>query len=225
MEKLKFDELQNWLKTGVAMEPAPENIVRDEKAGDFDFIPVAIVEAELDEIFFGLWKTSGFRWQVVSNEIIGSITLEVYHPVLREWISREGCASVPIQCKKDSAVTDASAKYKNALVKDFPHLKADCLKNAAKSLGRRFGRDLNRKYFDLVGDRLEELENYEGMREEAMRLINAAESVEELRDIMRLKDGEYLKNEILKSEILRKRLELVNSMPKVKKIGKGGEGK
>jgi hypothetical protein len=52
--------------------------------------------------------------------------------------------------------SDVDAKIKNTLVKDFPHLKAECIKNAAKSLGKYFGRDLNRgdmggQFDDMVG--------------------------------------------------------------------------
>jgi hypothetical protein len=54
-----------------------------------------------------------------------------------------------IRLKKDSAVTDISAKIHNALEMDFPHLKADCIVNAAKSFGVAFGRDLNRKDRDF----------------------------------------------------------------------------
>ena len=39
-------------------------------------------------------------------------------------------------------------KKPNALDMAFPKLKAECLKNAAQSLGKIFGRDMNRKIVD-----------------------------------------------------------------------------
>ena len=48
-----------------------------------------------------------------------------------------------IQTVRDKEVIIEN-KIKNTLVKDFPHLKSECIKNAAKSLGVRFGRALNR---------------------------------------------------------------------------------
>jgi hypothetical protein len=41
-----------------------------------------------------------------------------------------------------------SNKKPNALDMAFPKLKSECLKNAAQSLGKIFGRDLNRKNVD-----------------------------------------------------------------------------
>jgi hypothetical protein len=44
-----------------------------------------------------------------------------------------------------ASVTDISQKKKNALQKDYPKAKSEALKNAAKSLGKIFGRDIGRK--------------------------------------------------------------------------------
>jgi hypothetical protein len=103
---------------------------------------------ELDEMFFGLWQTENFKSQVVVNEIIGQIDLVVFHPVIKEWIRRTGTGITPIQMQRGSGITEVSKKIHNTLVKDYPHLKTECLKNAAKSFGKRFGRDLNRNFED-----------------------------------------------------------------------------
>jgi len=44
---------------------------------------------------------------------------------------------------------DPANKKPNALDLAFPKLKAECLSNAAKSLGKIFGRDINRKNKDV----------------------------------------------------------------------------
>jgi hypothetical protein len=75
------------------------------------------------------------------------------------WLTRTGSASAMIQQKQGSDIQDIGAKIKNTLVKDFPHLKAECIKNAAKSLGDRFGRDLNRG-IDNDLSKLYEASNY-----------------------------------------------------------------
>ena len=41
---------------------------------------------------------------------------------------------------------------------DYPHLKADCFRNACLSLGKTFGRDLNRKFIDTYKAMLAGLE-------------------------------------------------------------------
>lgn len=206
MEKQQQPDLMAWLEQGPAMEPETTAIARDEKEG-FDYLPIAHVEAQLDEIFLGLWQTKNFRWQVVANEIIGSIDLEVFNPVANAWITRTGTASVPIQQKSGSAPTDVDAKYKNALVKDFPHLKADCVKNAAKALGRRFGRDLNRNYFELVENRVNVLEQAQGAVEELQRILAEVKTTKELRELLDARP-DILKNDILASEARRRRKEL-----------------
>lgn len=114
----------------------------------FDTIPIGVLENELDEVYLGLWKTEHFTHQVVANEIVGSIHLSVFDPQARTWITRIGAGAVTIRQKKDSKLTDIDSKIKTALIMDFPKLYAMCIKNAAKTLGKRFGRDLNRKFED-----------------------------------------------------------------------------
>lgn len=108
----------------------------------------------LDEFFFGLWSTENFKWSVIQNEVVGSLDLVVCHPVNGMMIRRIGAASIIIQVDKVPAdlvgkarnewALNASNKKSNALDLGFPKLKAECLKNAAQSLGKIFGRDLNR---------------------------------------------------------------------------------
>jgi hypothetical protein len=124
-------------------EPSKSEVRTNKMANNSQYIPVDTAEGLLDSFYAGLWNTVNFRWQVVANEIIGSIDLEVYHPAAKMWIKRTGAASAMIQTRKGEPIT-VESKHINTLVKDFPHLKAECLKNAAKSLGLRFGRNLNR---------------------------------------------------------------------------------
>lgn len=119
-----------------------------DKAQGFDSVPIDTIETELDEDYAGLWETENFRWQVVANEIVGSIDLKVFHPVARVWLKRSGAAAVMIQQEKGAAIDDISKKYKNTLVKDFPKLEVMCIKSAAKKLGQKYGRSLNRKWMD-----------------------------------------------------------------------------
>lgn len=121
---------------------------------------ISHVEMTLDEYFFGLWSTENFKWSVIQNEVVGSLDLVVCHPVNGMMIRRTGAASIIIQVDKvpDEIKTNqklknewalnVSNKKSNALDMGFPKLKAECLKNAAQSLGKIFGRDLNRKIKD-----------------------------------------------------------------------------
>lgn len=125
--------------------PKKADVKINTQANNSKYLPISMVEMELDELFFGLWQTKGFESSVIVNEIVGQIELGVFHPIAKTWLWRTGAAAVMIQQKRGSDITDVGAKHKNTLVKDYAHLKTECIKNAAKSLGKAFGRDLNRK--------------------------------------------------------------------------------
>lgn len=127
-------------------KPGKDEVQTNRMANNSLYIPIGIIEAKLDSVYNGLWKTHSYTQQVIGNEVTGSMILEVYHPA-GQWISRVGTASVMIQMNKGADIAEGlNAKIKNTLVKDIPHLKAECFKNAAKSLGDFFGRSLNRSF-------------------------------------------------------------------------------
>lgn len=132
----------------------PKNGIDKTPDGKARTINISHVEMTLDEMFFGLWETENFKWSVISNEVVGSIDLVVVHPITGIKLKRTGAASIIIQMNKAPENLSAQEKSQwalgvnnkkaNALDLGFPKLKAECLKNAAQSLGKLFGRDLNR---------------------------------------------------------------------------------
>lgn len=143
---INIQQRESFLKT---LNEKPE---RTEKQAGMDGIPISFLETLLDEVYLGLWNTKNFRYQVITNEIVGTIDLEVFDPSVKIWISRSGSAAVQIQQDANSLITDIAAKKKNALQKDFPKLETMCLKAACKRLGKKFGRDLNRKVEDTYNE-------------------------------------------------------------------------
>lgn len=141
-------ELQKFALQVLNAEPKPQEIKSNKFANNSKYLPIGVIERKLDEMFIA-WQTENFRYQVIGNELTGVITLKVLHPMLLTWISYEGAGAVQIQFTKGSDFTNFANKIQNTLQKDFPHLKSECLKNAAKHLGKAFGRDLNR---DETGD-------------------------------------------------------------------------
>lgn len=113
-----------------------------------DYLPISYIQTTLDEIFPGTWYDENFKSSVIGNEIVGQIDLVVMHPITGQWIRHTGAAAAMIRQTSGAQITDINAKIKNALEGDYPHLASDCLKNAAKKLGKAFGRDLNRKFED-----------------------------------------------------------------------------
>jgi hypothetical protein len=116
--------------------------------GNASTILISHIEMLLDEYFFGLWETENFKWAVIANEIVGSIDLCFYHPVTGLRMRRTGAAAIVVMVNKGTNPLDVANKKANALDMGFPKLKSECLKNAANSLGKLFGRDLNRKKQD-----------------------------------------------------------------------------
>lgn len=168
--------------------PPQEEIQINKMAANSKYLPVSFITTKLDEVFAGLWNFEMLREQVIANEIIGVGILEVYHPVAQTWIKRTGTAAVMIQqVSKDKGgsgrISNIDDKIKNTLVKDFPHLETECLKSAAKKLGKMFGRDLNRQFEDVYSPiYTEEINNTEGLSQaiDAMKLSVIKSDFEEI---------------------------------------------
>jgi len=130
-------------------KPPPQNEVQiNKQANGSKYIPISFLEMKLDEMFFGIWSTKNFTSKTVVNEEVGSLELWYFHPVAKTWLCRIGAGAVMIMQKSGSDITDVGAKIKNTMSKDYPHLKAECFRNACISIGKSFGRDLNREFDD-----------------------------------------------------------------------------
>lgn len=121
-------------------------------------LPISFVEMTLDELFLGQWETSEPVYQQIFNEVVASLVLTVWHPITQRPIRRTGFASVIITQDKDATIAEFNTtKKKNALDLSFPKLKSECVKNAAQSLGKIFGRDLNRQQTDTYNPAFKKL--------------------------------------------------------------------
>lgn len=130
------------------LEPNPEEFDKTPD-GKARTLPISFVEMTLDELFLGQWELSDPVTTQVFNEVTGTGILTVWHPVTQRPLKRAGFASVIITQDKDATIAEFNmTKKKNALDLSFPKLKAEILKNAAQSLGKIFGRDINRKSVD-----------------------------------------------------------------------------
>ena len=131
------------------LEPNPAEFDKTPD-GKAQTLPISFVEMTLDEMFLGQWELSEVNYSQIFNEVVGTGILTVWHPVTNRPIKRAGFASVVITQDKDALVSDFNmTKNKNALDLSFPKLKAEIVKNAAQSLGKIFGRDINRKKKDV----------------------------------------------------------------------------
>ncbi len=129
------------------LEPTPD--------GKAQTLPISFVQMTLDELYFGLWESSDPVYMQIFNEVVATVVLTVTHPVTGEKLKRTGWASVVITQDKDALVSNFNnTKKKNALDLAFPKLGAEALKSAAQSLGKVFGRDINRKLKDTFKKQL-----------------------------------------------------------------------
>lgn len=142
MKLQKFNRLINRL-------PDERQVQTNPYANQSQYLPISFVEMSLDEVFFGQWNVRNFRYHRDGNEMMGSLELEVIHPITARTIVRTGAAAVLVPQERNTSPIEFEAyKRKNAFEQAFPKLKALCLSNAAASIGKQFGRDLNRRLSD-----------------------------------------------------------------------------
>lgn len=141
--------------------------------GKANTLPISYVEMTLDELFYGLWSTEKFTWSTITNEVVGSIELVLTHPITQKEYRRVGAAGIVITVdaiedeikkkmskqERNEYANNPSNKKPNALDLAFPKLKAECVKNAAQSIGKILGRDLNRKKVDTLNLALKPLKD------------------------------------------------------------------
>lgn len=174
-------------------EPDPKEIAKtpDGKASD---LPISYVEMTLDELFYGLWSTRNFTTKLISNEVVGELELEVIHPVTQLPIVRIGSAAIQIMVDKvpdgmsgqerNQWALNAANKKPNALDMAYPKLKAECTKNAAKTLGKVFGRDLNRR--DKVDSYKPSIMKNETTKEMTVKRAIATGEIEQANQLLEL---------------------------------------
>jgi hypothetical protein len=177
-----LQQAEGFIKNFLAVPPPEEEVKILTK--NVKYLDISHVENTLDELYFGAWEVTDFKFQVVANELTGSLQLRVFHPVLQIWLSRTGTAAVQIRMYSkgsggDGDITNVHNKITNALVMDFPHLKTECIKNAARSLGKIFGRDLNRDKADSYEPFTEQI-MFEETKKELQHKLNNCNNRDEL---------------------------------------------
>lgn len=153
-------------------------------------LPISFIETKLDEVYLRQWGTRDQQVIHIANELLVTLTLWVIDPQTGREITRCGFAAVsmqwdavpealqwkdgePLQNKRDRNAwnMDLQNKKQESLKLPFPKAKAMAIKNAAQSLGKAFGRDINRKHEDTPGDFYTDLMEGNEMLAEAKDLI------------------------------------------------------
>jgi len=187
-------------------EPDKNSIANRES---YSYIPISHLENSLDELFFGQWETTNFKWERMFNEVVGSIELKVLNPVTNQWLTRTGAGSIVIMQDANTTIGQFNEhKKKNALEMGFPKLKAECVKNAIIGLGKFFGRDINRKNPDKYEPLIKDDPLYP---QQVRALVNTAKNNADVNDLWELYPDLH-GNPIFVSDILRRKKELTNGL-------------
>ena len=155
-----------------------------QKHQGYEYLPISVVEKELDKMFFGLVQYECLSYQQIFNEIACHARIRVFHPVIMQWVNYDGLGSAVIQQDANTKVIDFHQfKKPNALQLTLPKAYAEAIKNAAKKIGKLFGADINRKFEDqyepIVSGK--EKKTPQRVHEERMaKLIKDCASIEEL---------------------------------------------
>lgn len=130
----------------------------------YQYLPISVVEKELDKMYFGLVQYECVSYSQVFNEIACHARIKVFHPVIMQWLVYDGLGSAVIQQDANTKVIDFQLfKKPNALQLTLPKAYAEAIKNAAKKIGKLFGADINRKFEDeyepMIKDKKPKFEN------------------------------------------------------------------
>ena len=128
-------------------DPNP-NFVKKTPDGKAQSLTISSVENTIREMYNGLVQYKEFKYTQVLNEIVGTIEVHVFHPIIGQWMCYIGTASIEIMMNAGSDFTQLGNKKRNALYTGIPKLKSLCVKNACLLIGNIFGANLNRKFKD-----------------------------------------------------------------------------
>lgn len=227
-EKLEAIELF----TAMLNAPVPQEEIFKASDGKSDEIPISYIESKLDEIYSRQWGYKQCDYCVVVNELCCDVMIYVIDPQTQREIVRAGTAavqimmdSVPDRLKFMPADTperileeEAKTKERNAWALDLqnkkpfalslqrPATKSRSLKNACKSLGITFGRNLNRKQTDSPEAYYTHLFHAEDSLYQAKQQLAAAETDDDFTMIWETFEDLQQNTEFQKEFQYRKRL-------------------
>lgn len=141
IEKLRLTRVT--YKTVLSADP-PREIVKRHDFGKFDYLPITAVERLLDGLFDG-WTVEILREGVAVNGFYMVVRLKAKLPQSDEHLVSDGVGFAEFQTMKGAAPTDFTKLSQAAGVMAVPRARAEAIKNAAKSFGNLFGRNLTRK--------------------------------------------------------------------------------
>ncbi len=122
----------------------PETWVKVHPTTNGKYLPINRVEDLLRKIF-QRWRKEVIGYSVIANSITVHVRVHYIDPVTGEWDYQDGLGAMPIQVDKGSPAMDFNKTKSDAVMKALPGAESYAVKDAAETLGKIFGADLNRK--------------------------------------------------------------------------------
>jgi len=147
----KVKEVQDNLKTELNQHPNSKVVKINKYAGNSKYIPIGIVQGYLDRIFLS-WEWKINEVQVIMNGVMvrGSLICLTHTGNI---INMDGIGASEFQLKKGASTLSPDTLNSKAIERDVPKAESEAFKNAAKKLGNKFGRSLNRaEQFEYKSD-------------------------------------------------------------------------
>ena len=120
--------------------PKASKIKRNKFANNAKYLSISEYEMKMDLMFFGQWSSKLVgQPQILGNSCVVSVEVSFLHPTTGNWLTRAGTGAQDVQCDSNGRALG------KALIKAVPSAKSIAFKNACKSIGKMFGRDLNRE--------------------------------------------------------------------------------
>ena len=122
----------------------PKQIIKHHDFGKFDYLPITAIERLLDGLFED-WTVKILREGVAVNGFYVVVNLTAKIPQTDKILTSDGIGFAEFQTVKGAAPTDFTQLMQSAGVMAIPRARSEAIKNAAKSFGNLFGRNLTRK--------------------------------------------------------------------------------
>lgn len=172
----KTDELTYLLN----QNPPIKWLKKNPYANNAIYIPIDRVEWLLKRIFKH-YKIEVIEVKQIFNGVCCVVRLHYFHPITGEWSFYDGVGAAQIQTKKGSSPAAMENINNNAVQLCVPIAKTEAVKNAAKSFGRLFGSDLNRKSKAHYDDFLTFDENHPNWKKAVEALKSGKANIENIK--------------------------------------------
>ena len=185
-ESKKLDKLNYLLN----QKPPKEWVKINKYANGAKYIPIERIEFLLKMIFKN-YKIEVRDTKQVFNGVACTVRIHYKNPVDGEWYYHDGVGAAEIQTKSGASAADMAKINKNALNMCAPNARTEALKNAAKSFGRLFGSDLNRKQKQNYSNLIPMDSNHPNWGKLVEAVANGKYTADEIRAARDISDKDY----------------------------------